>query len=67
MLSVSVSVENRVLSLLVLSSYTNESSDLEMVIMHGMCGTVQVALFSLAYAGFSIHCDPIYSSVHESL
>lgn len=35
--------------------------------MHGMCGTVQVALFSLVYAGFSIHCDPIDSSVHESL
>lgn len=24
--------------------------------MHGMCGTVQVVLLSLAYPGFSVHC-----------
>lgn len=55
------------LNLLNLSSYTNESSDLEMVTMHGMCGTVQGALLSLAYAGFSVYCDPIYIYVHVSL
>lgn len=44
------------LSLWILSSYTNESSDLDRVTMHGVCGTVQVVLLSLAYAGFSVHC-----------